>query len=133
MSIVGFIPPSIAQLKYNPYGMDATISLTEPEPYGFQNGPNTPYQGQTSYAPQEGTPYQPNGGWGVNAAVNSSEGCCADEYYREYNNTKGYQGVASASRAGEVASISVCEMIAAAALVGAIAVIALVFNTGHAH
>jgi hypothetical protein len=122
ISIAGFINPSIAQMKYNPYGTDATIYLTEPGP-----SPR-PTPGGV-----EAEPYQSNGSMGVNAAADGCECVSAEDYYKERNNTKGYQGVASASRAGEVASISVCEMIAAAALVGAIAVIALVFNTGHAH
>jgi hypothetical protein len=110
----------LGPLKYSPYGTESTINLSGPSTGSQVNAPGY-------YSPNypEGCNTDCNGSYGVCAAA------CTDAEFQEYFNDKGYQGVACASRAGEVAGISCCEMLAAAALVGAIAVIALVFNHGH--
>lgn len=137
IALLGLCSHLPAQTRYSPYDNDIYINLNQPgthpgahypppapTPYSTDplNPMGTSYPSDISYAP---------GSCGVAAAMSAGGGSYYDPNSRP--NTKGYQGVSCASRAGEVASISVCEMLAATAVVGAIIVIALIFHGGSVH
>jgi hypothetical protein len=129
-----------AQPKYSPYDNDIYINLNQSGSHGSYAPPApAPYSTDPLYAPED--MYGPD-----SSGANYAPGCCGvaaamsttgnDYYSGKRPNTKGYQGVSCASRAGEVAGISVCEMIAATAVVATIAFLALIFNGGsvnHSH
>lgn len=127
--ILSFGSPLLAQMHYNPYEDTINLSPTQPLPPGAQPlppGPMPMHGPQPSYGP-----YPSNGSRGVSCATT---GCnAADDPY--VINTQGRAGMTCATRAGEVAAISCAEMAAAAAVVGAIAILALVFHgeSGHSH
>lgn len=134
IAIVMAVPNAGAQLKYDPYGTDAIIDLSNNRPGpGGRPPPEVYYAPPRPYysPPVDGAYYGPpnNGSYGVGIAKGSHESGYDGPNY----DTRGYKGVSAASQAGAVAGISTCEMLAGAAVVAAIAALAILFNGSSVH